>query len=250
MDPLVVLSPHLDDAALSCGGRIAHASAAGRRVIVATLFTRDEPREPPSRFAAELRLRWKLPPGEAMRRRREEDLEACRRLGAEARHLDLPEALDRTDARGRVLYGDLAALYGEVAPEDRAWQEEVAERIRALLAEEPGEPELLGPLGVGHHVDHLLVREALAEVAPGAALYEEFPYNEWKWFAVRGALGRPGRWRSESLPLPEPLLERRLAAILAYESQVPAMFRTEGRLRKQLRRASRRGGGERIWRRR
>lgn len=45
------------------------------------------------------------------------------------------------------------------------------------------------------------------------------------------------------------LFERKVAAILAYRSQVPAMFRGEARLRKQLRRQLRRAGGERIWRR-
>lgn len=250
MRDLVVVSPHLDDAALSCGGRIAHAVAAGRRVMVATLFTRDEPLEPPSRLAADLRRWWRLPPGEVMASRRAEDLEACRRLGAEAVHLDLPEAPYRFDESGAVLYGDVAALYGEPHPADSAWQQRASDRLAELAAGFPADAELLGPLGVGHHVDHQLVRGAVERVRPDAALYEEFPYNEWKLFAVRRALGDASRWRPESLPLDDDLLERRRQAILAYASQVAPMFHSEGRLGKQLRRAARKAGGERIWRKR
>jgi len=258
--PLVVLSPHLDDAVLSCGGRIAHAVEQGRRVIVATVFTRDEPAEPPSALAADLRRWWNLPPGEVMSRRRAEDVEACRRLGAESLHLDLAEAPYRTDgtdgtdgpdAAGAILYPTLGSLYGELAPADAAAESEL---VRALARFEP-EAELLGPLGVGHHVDHQLVRRALLAARPGAALYEEFPYTEWKWFAVARALRALGadggsRWEEETVPIDSRLLDRRREAIAAYASQVPAMFRTDARLAKQLRRAVRRAGGERIWRRR
>ena len=223
---------------------------AGRRVVVATFFTRDEPREPPSRLAADLRRWWSLPPGEVMARRRAEDLEANRRLGAEPLHLDFPEAPYRTGTDGRILYGDLASLFGELRADDLPWQEALADRIAEVAAGLGPDAEVLGPLGVGHHVDHQLVRRALDRVRPDAALYEEFPYNEWKFFAVRRALGGAAGWVPESLPLDAGLLERRRQAILAYTSQVRPMFRTEGRLAKQLRRAARRSGGERIWRRR
>lgn len=250
---LIVLSPHLDDAALSCGGRIAQAVDAGRRVVIATVFTRDEPLEPPSRLAADLRRWWQLPAGEVMKSRRAEDLEACRRLGAEPLHLGLPEAPYRTDAEGRILYPDLASLFAELAPADLSWQQEIAGRIEELDRRCGPDSELLGPLCVGNHVDHQLVRHALHQARPDAALYEEFPYSEWKWFAVRRALAAANHaagWVSESLPLDAQLLERRRQAILAYASQVPSMFRTEARLAKQLRRAVRRSGGERLWRRR
>jgi LmbE family N-acetylglucosaminyl deacetylase len=255
--PLVVLSPHLDDAVLSCGGRIAHAVEGGRRVFVATIFTKDEPAEPPSALAADLRRWWKLPAGEVMARRRAEDLEACRRLGAEPRHLDLAEAPYRFDGESRVLYATLGALFGAVAGADAACEAEIADRIAALERELGGgageRPELLGPLGVGNHVDHQLARRALERVRPEAALYEEFPYTEWKWFAVSRTLraGSGGSdWTPETLPIDEGLFERKRQAILAYVSQVPTLFRSEGRLAKQLRRARRRSGGERIWRRR
>jgi LmbE family N-acetylglucosaminyl deacetylase len=248
MRALIVLSPHLDDAALSCGARIAHAVDAGRPAVVATFFTQDEPRVPPSRLAADLRRWWKLPSGEVMRIRRDEDLEACRRLGAEPLHLDLPEAPYRTDARGKILYPELEALFGEVAGDDLPWRERIAGTIAELAAGAGTDAEILAPLGVGGHVDHQLVRGAAERTGRELAYYEEFPYVAWKWLALRRALGRGGEWRPESIAVSPDQFERKVAAINAYASQVPAMFRTEARLRKQLRRHHRKAGGERIWR--
>jgi len=209
---LVVLSPHLDDAVLSCGGRIAATTAAGGRALVAA--------------------------------RRAEDDEACRRLGAEPLHWDLADALYRTAADGAPLYPTRHSLYSEPAPGDDATAARLAERIAGL----PAHRLLLAPLAIGGHVDHRLARRAAASSGREVAYYEDFPYVEWKWFALERALGGRRGWEAETLPLDARLLARRQEAIAAYASQVPALFRSEARLAKQLRRAARRAGGERIWR--
>jgi LmbE family N-acetylglucosaminyl deacetylase len=250
MRDLVVLSPHLDDAVLSCGGRLARTIAAGAKATVVTLFTADEPGEPPSELARELRRWWKLPEG-VMRARRAEDLDACAALGATPEHWDLPEAPYRLDRAGRPLYSTLTALFDEVADDDAPWLDRLAKRFEDR-AEALGDALVLAPLGVGHHVDHQLVRAAAERAGIVDAYYEEFPYTEWKWLALRRALRAPGRpraWREDVELLDADDIEARVRAIACYRSQVPAMFRTEGRLRKQVRRAVRRaGGGERIWR--
>jgi len=250
---LVVLSPHLDDGVLSCGGRLAACADAGGRAAVVTLFAGDDPADPVNPLAVRLRRLWNLPSGRVIAARREEDREACRRLGVEAIAWRHAEALYRVAADGRPLYRTIAALYGEPAGEETALVDTLAEEIAAL----PAAGRLLAPLGVGGHVDHRLARRAAEASGREVAFYEDFPYVEWKRFALGRALGRtfpwplgaPRDWRSETLALDEALLERRATAILAYASQAPALFRTEGRLRKQLRRAARRAGGERIWRR-
>ncbi|HSM14659.1 MAG TPA: PIG-L family deacetylase [Thermoanaerobaculia bacterium] len=241
---LIVVSPHLDDAVLSCGGRLAATSESGGRARVVTLFAGDDPVDPVNPLANELRRIWELEPGEVMAARRAEDLEACRRLGVEADQRTLLEALYRTNSAGAPLYPTLRSLYGSLSPQDAASVERIAVELREL----PPTGLLLAPLGVGGHVDHLVVRHAAEASGREVAFYEEFPYSEWKWFAVARALGRKRDWRPESMPLTAELLERKREAILAYRSQVPAMFRAEGRLGKQLRRHARRAGGERIWR--
>jgi len=245
MTDVVYLSPHLDDAVLSCGARIAHELARGLRVRVVTLFTADEPPEPPSALAADLARWWRLPRGEVMRARRAEDAEALRRLGAELEHAGLPEAPYRQASDGGVFYRALADLFAPPIPEDVA---ELLPLLAARLATLPESTRIVGPLGVGGHVDHRLVRRAIEATGRPVWFYEEFPYVEWKWLALRRALVKPRAWESQILPISDELFERKVTAILAYASQVPAMFRSPARLRKQLRRHARRAGGERLWR--
>jgi len=240
---VVYLSPHLDDAVLSCAGRMAHERARGRRVGVWTLFTADEPAEPPSPFAATLRRWWNLPAGEVMATRRREDRAACERLGIRALHGGWTEAPYRLDASGRPPYDSLDRLFGEVDGADSELEAELAERFAALSG-----ARVVAPLGVGGHVDHRIVRRAALRAGIAAAFYEEFPYVEWKWGALRRALGRKADWQAEVLPLDEHEVAERVAAITLYRSQVPALFRSEARLAKQVRRAVRRAGGERLWR--
>jgi len=240
---VVYLSPHLDDAVLSCAGRIARERAQGARVTVWTLFTADEPAVAPSPFAETLRRWWNLPAGEVMAARRQEDLEACAHLGARALHGGWAEAPYRLDADGRPLYDSLDRLYGAVDDADDPLEADLAERFAALAGR-----RVVAPLGVGGHVDHLLVRRAAARAGVGELFYEEFPYVEWKWGALGRALGRKADWQADVLPLDEREIVERIAAIARYRSQVPALFRGEARLGKQVRRAVRRAGGERLWR--
>jgi len=242
---LIVLSPHLDDGVLSCGARLAATTAGGGRARVITVFAGDEPESPAGALAARLRAQWRLPAGQVVAARRDEDLAACARLGADAEHWPLREALYRVDVNGAPLYPTLGALFGEVAADDAPALAAVTERVAAL----PPARLLLAPLGVGGHVDHRAVRCAAEASGREIAYYEEFPYSEWKWLAVERALGGRRGWDAEALAVTPELAERRLEAIRAYLSQVPALFRSEARLAKQLRRATRRAGGERIWRR-
>ncbi len=240
----VVLSPHLDDGVLSCGGRIFELSRAGWRVTLLTVFTADEPVEPPSQLAADLRRWWKLPAGEVMQRRREEDRAAAHRLGCEVCHLGFPEAPYRTDDQGRVLYRDLAALFGSPAAEDGPLVFKIAETLLGFLAADLW----LAPLGVGGHVDHQLARAAAEIARKDLWFYEEFPYLEWKPRALAAALGTPSSWESHTLVLDPEAVAARLQAIAEYRSQLPSMFRNQARLGRQLRRALRRTGGERLFR--
>jgi LmbE family N-acetylglucosaminyl deacetylase len=242
---LLVVSPHLDDAVLSCGARLAAVGARGERAIVATLFTADEPEVPPSPLAADLRRWWRLPAGAVMAERRREDGAALARLRSELVHLDLPEAPYRLGPAGDPYYTTLDALFASPDPGDAV---ALAARLDAALAGLPAARLTLAPLGVGGHVDHRLARAAVERSGRTLAYYEEFPYVEWKWLALRRALGRPRDWRSEVLPVSPELFAAKADAIEAYASQVPAMFRSAARLRKQMRRHARRAGGERIWR--
>ena len=244
----LVLSPHLDDAALSCGGRIARDSRAGALVEILTVFAGDEPAASASPLVDRVFGLWKLPEGQVMASRRAEDLRAGERLGARAVWWSELEAIHRRDpASGAPLYVDLRQLYGPVAPAESALVESLAARLAAL----PPADRVAAPLGVGGHIDHRILRAA-AERAFGGRLefYEEFPYVLWKWLALRKARGARRFWAAESTALEAGDVDARIEAIGCYASQVKPMFGDPARMAASVRRHVRRAGGERVWRRR
>jgi LmbE family N-acetylglucosaminyl deacetylase len=156
----VIVSPHPDDAALSCGGRMLGTPG----VVVLNAFSRT--------------AWWRFAIGEAERpriqatRAMEEEL-VSRLSGAEIRGLGLDEALLRGHAMESVF---------TVAPDQR--DEEVARKVGEAVGEIAREHPLVHwylPLGVGGHVDHRIVRDAAFAALDGVRrshvhFYDDLPY--------------------------------------------------------------------------
>jgi LmbE family N-acetylglucosaminyl deacetylase len=212
----LALSPHLDDAAFSCGGLIARLAAAGWRVVVATLFTASVPG--PRGFALACQLDKGLGPEvDYMALRREEDAQAMRALGAEPAWLPFREAPHRG-------YASAPALFAGVRDDD-AVVDELAPALAALLGEHRPALALL-PQCIGGHADHVQAVRAFDRAGwDGPALWwRDFPY------VVRDASPRePLRGRMAALPEREVALAPAEAAAkhgacLAYASQLGFQF--------------------------
>ncbi len=244
MSRAVYLSPHLDDAALSCGGQIVRQVRAGVEVWVITVFAGDPP-APPSPFARQLHQSWGLG-DDAPAARRAEDRAALSRLGAAARLWNLADCIYRRDLAGAPLYADTEALWGPIHPADEALVEALARRIAAL----PPTDLLCAPLGVGSHVDHRLVRRAAEAAGRTLAFYEDYPYAE-DAEAVTALVG-PG-WTADLVPLDEEALTAKCEAVACYVSQIGTFWRDEEEMRERLRAYALRVGegqlAERRWRR-
>lgn len=174
----VYISPHLDDVALSCGGRILRERALGRSVLVVTVFTADAGpcREIPPHVRARV--------GDMAERRREDE-RAMARLGADFLWLDHPEALFRDRA-----YHTLVGVLSRLVASDRDWIVRLASEFEHLV-ERARPRRLYCPLGIGHHADHRVVFEAALLLAerwsggptvtdrpphPEVCFYEDAPY--------------------------------------------------------------------------
>jgi LmbE family N-acetylglucosaminyl deacetylase len=223
------LSPHLDDAVLSCGGRIWQQVQAGERVRVVTVFAgKPSPDGPLSPFAQALHAIWGLVDATAARRK--EDAAALALLGAEATYWPYTDCIYRQMPDGRFPYASEEALFGEVHPSDKALIAELAERFRALTEEQAG--AIYAPLAVGHHVDHQIVRRAVEGLAD-VTYYEDYPYAAESG-ALESALGDAGQignlshrfselWQAEHVALSSQTLETKIAAIACYGSQFIAL---------------------------
>jgi len=239
--PIVFVSPHPDDAALSCGGLIAGLRARGEPVAILSVFSGpgalyrltpfqrlalgfgEQPEgEPGERGDAAIPT-----PAEVMAVRRAEDQAFADLVGASIEFLNLPDGV----FRGYV--GD-AQLMGKRRSDDKA---PVAELGAALARLRPD--RLYLPFSVGGHVDHQQTRRAAIALLsePGspyldrALFYEDFPY------ALTAGFERLDQLDPEILPslpagvklTPEYVelgatLDRKVEGLRAYESQLGRLF--------------------------
>ena len=215
----IYISPHLDDAALSCGGAIARYASDGARVLVVTLGTATpSPDAVLSGFAHATHLMWGLEAERAMAERQREDVLALERLGADIYHAGLLDAIYRVPEA----YVDNSRLFGTPIPDDPLLSQ--TRRLLQELQRHASRATFYAPLGVGNHVDHQIVYVAAQQVAGAAvAFYEDFPYMLWpNAFEQRmQALGE--RFVASTIDI-DATLARKIGAIAAYATQLSSLF--------------------------
>ncbi|MBK9712203.1 MAG: PIG-L family deacetylase [Kouleothrix sp.] len=215
----VYLSPHLDDAALSCGGRIVTQIAAGEPVLVVTLCTAAPPPEGPfSALAQQFHADWGLAPAQAVAARLVEERLAMERLGCDYYWANMLDAIYRYPAA----YNSRESLFNTPAPDDPLFAQ--LRQFLADLLERLPQAQIYAPLGVGSHVDHLITHAAAHSLlGDELRFYEDLPY------AIRpGALEQRQATIDDAL-VPSTLaidaaLPAKIEAIAAYASQLDELF--------------------------
>jgi LmbE family N-acetylglucosaminyl deacetylase len=225
----VYLSPHLDDAVLSCGGAIHRHAAQGEKAVAITIFAGEFEGGELSPFARVQHRYWGEPP-HPMALRRAEDRAALTLLDAEARHLDCLDAVYRSGPDGQWLYAQENELWQEIHPADPVGQdgaEALAARLAALIQPED-RAIVYAPLGVGHHVDHQITHMAarrLLGLGYRLAFYEDYPYAQEPGASEAVAVNAgTGRWRVEVVPLTSEDLAAKTSALSYYRSQMYILF--------------------------
>lgn len=224
----IYLSPHLDDAVLSCGGLMARQAAAGDSVLVVTVCAGDPGEAPPSELARMLHERWGGSPS-PVGDRRSEDRVACGRLDASVLHLDIPDAIYRLGPAGAPLYPTEEALTSPVSPAEADLIQKVAERLQTACP--PG--RLYSPLALGGHVDHRLTRTAAERLGRPLWYFRDFPYAS-RNPTYPGELPRPPG-REASLQLSAEEIQTWAAAVSEYRSQISTFWPDEYSLYQEIR---------------
>lgn len=220
--PVVILSPHLDDAVMSCW----HLLSSPGDVTVINVFAGSPP--PGSGAAWWDRESGALDSLVRMNERRAEDREAMTIAGRDATSLDF---LDEQ-------YEPPCQSLGEIVSQ-----------LRELI-----DPEAVvyAPAALGEHADHEHVRGAALELAASGQsvrLYADHPHAlRLGWPAwINGFKARPGpdvaelwnqRLGDVGLTQPRPEVhhlgaaeqERKLRAVSAYRTQIPALGSTFGEI--------------------
>ena len=253
MDRLhLYLSPHLDDATLSCGGTIHAQASRGERVRVLTLFAGSPDEASPTAYAEELRTRWGGAHDPVAERRRE-DRQAMQILGATFEHLDLLDCVYRVDAHdGQSLYATEVSIFEEIHPREREWHQDLALALQKQT--DLGGANIYAPLTVGHHVDHQIVHRMarlLARSGHNVLYYEDFPYAG-DAEAVQQALAQcdAASWTSQVRVLSAEDIAAKCAAIAAYRSQLSTFWSNDDEMHQFVRQQALDAKGrlvERFW---
>jgi LmbE family N-acetylglucosaminyl deacetylase len=258
------LSPHLDDAVLSCGGLIRQLTSQGEVVVIRTFMAADPPLPfPDTPVIRDLHQRWQADDS-PMRMRRAEDRQAAAVLGAEVEFLDILDCPYRLNDQGQAIYRTNDALFGDIHPDDPALKTVIhlPERVKQIYA----------PLGAGGHVDHKIVSRLARELPPETPIcfYEEYPYGADSGEAARvtyhsgiqkfgseavqvalSAFERP--LRSWTIRLAEADIAAKINAIAQYASQISTFWDSVADMGMAVRRYALQiepvypPGGERLW---
>ncbi len=247
----VYLSPHMDDAVLSCGGAIRRHTQAGESVLVVNVFAGRPDCRRLSPFAAHLHAQWGVHDDPVGARRRE-DQAVLSRLGTQVEYWDYLDCIYRGDGE-RFFYPTEAALFGRVDLAEAELLEQLALDFARLRSEHP-EASFYAPLALGDHVDHQIVRAAavaLHRLGCDLLFYEDLPYavQLGGQEEVRRMLEEAG-WEAEIVPID---VEAKIEDIAGYQSQIGMLFGDLELMAEQMRAyaasvAPEGGFAERLWR--
>jgi LmbE family N-acetylglucosaminyl deacetylase len=215
----IYLSPHLDDAALSCGGAILAYVGAGAGVLVVTFSTAaPAPEGPFSALAQQFHADWNLSPDQVVAARLQEEQLSMERLGCDYHWADLLDAIYRFPEA----YNHRDSLFGTPAEGDP-----LSARLPLFIAElreRFPEATFYAPLGVGSHVDHLITHNAAYTTLGNTALfYEDLPYTIKPGALAQRLAALPDAHAHRTLPI-DTTLQGKIAAIDAYASQLGELF--------------------------
>lgn len=221
------VSPHYDDAILSCGGTIASLCSRGAICTIITVFgggpgpqyrlskvARQYLSEDLARGEEEITLSscWEL-----LQRREEEDKRACLQIGnVERKVLAFPDAIYR-GTQGRACYATESDLFGKADEQD---EHEIRHMLfKACMNMHKEEDYWIFP-ALSQHIDHRIahcVGWEMLERGMEVIFFEEFPYRfETDTFSLPGF--------SPYCISVHHQMQKKKDAVLEYHSQLPSLF--------------------------
>jgi len=237
----IFISPHFDDVVLSCGGLVYTLAQHGYRVEIWTIMSGFPSSEKYSTFADQNHRAWGMSGVEAIKMRRGEDRAACEMLGAQPRHFDWLDAIYRYDPKtGKPLVNNNDELFS------RPPEQSLVDEIRAMLVKEiPSHGQVIGPIGLGNHIDHCAVTQVMDAFPHSIKYYADYPYilEHFDHPAIATNL-----YAKQPITLSMEALKAWQEAVLCYASQLGGFWRDADETRLALRNYLAGGGGG-LWKR-
>ena len=222
----IYISPHLDDAVLSAGGFIYEQTRTGIPVEIWTIVCGYPPQGELTPFAQYLHQQWGTGIAEeTVNLRRAEDVKAANILGAKTVHFDVPDCIYRRGPDGEPLYLNVFVQPHEA---ESHLPDQIAQTIAPRLKPDD---QVICQLGIGGHVDHIIVRQAVERLKRPLWYVADVPYL----FNQPGELALKTAGMKESLQsITEAGLQSWIEAVLAYASQLSTLFDSTENMKEEI----------------
>jgi LmbE family N-acetylglucosaminyl deacetylase len=235
----IYISPHLDDAVLSAGGLIYEQTRSGMDVEIWTMTCGFPSTVEFSPFAQALHFEWGIPAAaDGILARRAEDVKAADIVGAKAVHFDFLDCIYRRGKNGDWLYSEVFVPPHE---DDADLPAQIADFISARLL--PTD-QLVCQLGLGSHVDHVLVRRAVELLQRPLLYLADIPYL----FKSPAELeSKTAGMQAKTHRITDSGLGSWLEACAAYKSQIGGLFSSPEEMEFQIQQYWSEYIGIRLW---
>lgn len=240
----IFLSPHFDDAVLSCGGLIWEMSRSGNQVEVWTVCAGLPLSSELSDYAQEMHDRWELSVDEAVQARKFEDQAALEKLGVTGRYINFLDAIYRRHPKtGDFLYTADVDLFGGIQPGDQENLHRLAIDLAAGFLEE--KVVVIAPLTVGNHVDHIMVRSAAERLPVRISYYPDYPYMRQYADIVEGLV--PAGYSSSQHWVSDDGLAAWQESVGKYRSQISTFWESNEEMKTDIARHRDNYKGVTLW---
>jgi len=214
----IYLSPHFDDAVLSCGGSLFYNKAEGWRSLIVTLFGGNA-KPPFSPIAQDFHRIWTARGSSPYLLRREEDREAMAFMEVDFLWIDWPEIIYRDPN----LTQSNDTCDPSVDPTSDPIFATLCNWLNQIGRTYP-QARFIAPLGAGSHRDHRLIHTAARHVCSDRLhFFEDFPYCAKRPDSV-AELVRQYDLVSDEVDITH-YVSLRIRATELYQSQVKVIFR-------------------------
>ena len=236
----IFVSPHFDDAVLSCGGLISDLTRQGTPVEIWTVCAGDLPPGKISALAEGWNNKWKLRnTDEIMALRRLEDSVAIATVGASAVYLPIPDCIYRKTIFGCFLYP--RKIYTSINPFELTITFRVASLFKAQLN---AQDTVVSPLAISGHVDHIMTRKSLERLGKQLLYYADIPYllRNPDYLAKK-----TNGMTAELYPVSDSGLRAWQDGIAAYASQISMLFTNNAIMHREIQAYRDAQGGIQLW---
>lgn len=244
MKEWVFLSPHFDDVVLSAGGMVWELTSRGDKVEIWTICAGDPPFDKPlTEYGLMLHVFWELGEGDVPYSRSQEDTACCQVLGAGYRRYTVADNIYRyLPGSGEPVVKVPDDNNGPLEPEEAYLIPPVTDFLRKNLQKGC---ELVIPLAIGHHRDHVLTRKAAEGLGIPTWHYVDYPYVMRAEYDLAEWI--PTLAEQFSLDISLDGLKAWQDGFACHRSQIILLFPDETEMRQAIEAYSKSGGGNRLW---